>query len=120
VEELLKNRTGLVDIAELKAIAAGTAPNTSAPTASTPSVNWRAVQVHFLILMCVHHRAARVMVHQEQRRKSSGPSSSGTPRDEATPTAERKHGASGIKTGHAFLDEDDRYLRAVVFSSSSH
>jgi hypothetical protein len=44
VEELLKNRTGLVDIAELKAIAAGTAPNASTPTA-TPSINWRALQV---------------------------------------------------------------------------
>ena len=45
VEDLLKNRTGLVDIAELKAIAAGTAPNVSTSAASTPSVNWRAVQV---------------------------------------------------------------------------
>ena len=45
---------------------------------------------------------------QEQRRKSSDPSAAGTPREDATPAAERKHGASGIKTGHAFLEEDDR------------
>jgi hypothetical protein len=112
VEDLLKNRTGLVDIAELKAIAAGTAPNTSASAASTPSVNWRAVQVHVLRLMCARYRAARVIFLQEQRRKGSGASASGTPREDATPTAERKHGASGIKTGHAFLDEDDRWVRA--------
>jgi hypothetical protein len=44
VEDLLKNRTGLIDIAELKAIAAGASP-TVTPAASTPSANWRAVQV---------------------------------------------------------------------------
>jgi hypothetical protein len=54
VEELLKNRTGLVDIAELKAIAAGTSPNVATPTASTPSVNWRAVQVHYSIQQLQH------------------------------------------------------------------
>jgi hypothetical protein len=46
VEDLLKNRTGLIDIAELKAIAAGggASPSVTA-AASTPSSNWRAVQV---------------------------------------------------------------------------
>jgi hypothetical protein len=47
VEDLLKNRTGLIDIAELKAIAAGGggASPTVTAAASTPSANWRAVQV---------------------------------------------------------------------------
>jgi hypothetical protein len=108
VEELLKNRTGLVDIAELKAIAAGTAPIVTATVASTPSVNWRVLQVleHDICTRCAP--PTRVTTAQEQRRKSSGPSAAGTPREDGTPTAERKHGASGVKTGHAFLDEDNR------------
>jgi len=35
VEELLKNRTGLVDIAELKAIAAGAAPSPNPQSLAT-------------------------------------------------------------------------------------
>jgi hypothetical protein len=79
VEELLKNRTGLVDIAELKAIAAGTAPNVSTPAASTPSVNWRAVQVLYLdrcfehttvnpfVLLFYRSNGARAAVRQRLR-----------------------------------------------------
>jgi hypothetical protein len=58
VEELLKNRTGLVDIAELKAIAAGASPHEAAAAATTPSVNWRAVQVRFPS----HHFQHTVMI----------------------------------------------------------
>ena len=81
VEELLKNRTGLVDIAELKAIAAGTAPNVSTPAASTPVVNWRAVQVLYLV-RCFEHTPLNPFFYcftgataQEQRRVSGCDSS---------------------------------------------